>query len=259
MLDSIGIIYKDNLDYAVMTEIEQIRAELHSLANPTLAVNYKKYLKSNYNFYGLRVPMLRKIAKKYKNLPAETTFRLFDELWNSGNHEEMNLAIFILQNYKKHFTLVTWNFLMQRIDKAKSWDHIDILCTGILGYILADNINLIPKVKELAMSRNPWMRRASIITTSQLIKIKKIQLTLLLAEKLVYDNDIYVQKGAGWMLRECGKKDRLSVRNFILMHLNMKPYAFSYAIEKMKDLRIKRKEYEKVVKEKPSSTPPRDI
>lgn len=233
-----------------MTQIEQIRAELSSLANPTVAGNYKRYLKSDYSFYGIRVPQLRKIAKNYKNLSIYDAFNLFEELWTSGNHEEMNLGIFILQNYRKKFNLEMWQFLMKRIEKAKSWDHIDILCSGILGYILADNINLTSEVKKLAESKNPWMRRASIIMTLPLIKKNKIQLTLLLAEKLVYDDNIYVQKGTGWMLREAGKKFPKDVREFIMMHLNMKPYAFSYVIEKMKDLRIKRKEYEKMMKEK---------
>lgn len=224
--------------------INEIRKNLVSSGSKEIAEHSKRYLKSDYAFYGWRVPALRKLAKQYKNIGIYEAYNLFDELWNSGNHEEMNLGIFLLQNYKKKFNLETWNFLMKRIDKAKSWDHIDIICSGILGYILADNINLTSEVKKLAESKNPWMRRASIITTSQLIKKNKIQLTFLLAEKLVYDEDIYVQKAAGWMLREAGKRNRLAAREFILSHLNMKPYAFSYAIEKMKELREKRKEYE---------------
>ena len=44
------------------------------------------------------------------------------------------------------------------------------------------------------------------------------------------------------MLREVGKKNRLSLREFLMMHLDMKSVAFSYATEKMKELReIKRK------------------
>jgi len=224
-----------------MIEINEIRKELQSNANPTLAVNYKRYLKSQYNFYGLRVPMLRKIAKKYKNMSIYDAMNLFEELWNSGNHEEMNLGIFLLQNYKKQFNLELWHFLMKRIEKAKSWDHIDILCSGILGYILRDNINLTSEIKKLSESNNPWMRRASIITTCQLIRQNKIDLTILLAEKLVYDEDIYVQKGAGWMLREAGKKNRFVIRDFILNHLDMKNAAFSYATEKMMELREARK------------------
>jgi hypothetical protein len=44
------------------------------------------------------------------------------------------------------------------------------------------------------------------------------------------------------MLREAGKKDRINVREFILRHIDMKPQAFSYATEKMIELRKIRKE-----------------
>ncbi len=92
-------------------------------------------------------------------------------------------------------------------------------------------------------NKNPWIRRTSIVSTYPLIKNNKIELTLRLAEKLVYDIDIYVQKGAGWMLREVGKKNRIALREFLLMHLDMKPFAFSYATEKMKEMREIRKKW----------------
>jgi len=218
-------------------EILKIRQELASLGNRERAENSKRYLKSDYNFYGIRVPQLRKISKNYKDIDLYEAYNLFDQLWRSGNHEEMNLGIFILEHQKKKFNLETWRFIMQRLEKAKSWDHIDYLSSAILGEILVNNLDLISEVKQMAESRNPWIRRTSIISTCRLIKKNKLELTMRLAEKLVYDLDIYVQKGAGWMLRELGKKDRMALRQFILAHKDMKAFSLSYATEKMPELR----------------------
>ena len=88
----------------------------------------------------------------------------------------------------------------------------------------------------------------AIESTYKLIKQNKLDLTFLLAEKLVYDENEYVQKAAGWMLREVGKRNRIAAAEFIKMHMDMKNIAFSYATEKMKELRKKRKE--KIKKEK---------
>lgn len=222
---------------SILSEILLIRQELQSLANPAIAEHSKKYLKSPYNFYGIRVPQLRSIAKKYKRININSSYSLFDELWKSGNHEEMELAIFILQNQKKNFNLETWRFIIQRLEKAKSWDHIDYLSTMILGEILAKNLSLTAETKQMAESRNPWIRRTSIVSTYRLIKAHKLELTMRLSEKLVYDEDVYVQKGAGWMLRELGKKDRMTLRQFILSHKNMKSHALSYSTEKMPEMR----------------------
>ncbi len=223
-------------------EVQRIREEFRKLADGQRAVNSKRYLKSPYAFYGLKVPDIRSIAKKYSNLEFHSALNLFDELWQSGNHEEMSFALFLLSSYAKKYPEQVWKFLLERVEKAKTWDHVDELSSHTLGVILADDIRLMNEIKPLFESRNPWLRRISIISTCQLIARNKIDLTLRLAEKLVYDNDIYVQKGTGWMLREAGKKNRTAVREFILIHMDMKPFAFSYATEKMPELRRIKKE-----------------
>lgn len=226
-------------------ETEELRKCLASLADPEIAKQSKAYLKSPYSFYGIRVPKLREMAKKDKQLDVYAAYNLFDELWKSGNHEEMSLGIFILQNFRKKYNLETWDFLMKRLEKAKTWDHVDYLSSSILGEILLNNISLNSEIKKMSESRNPWIRRASIVSNLPLIKKNKPELMFLLAEKLVYDEDVYVQKASGWMLREAGKKSRLETREFILRHLGMKAQAFSYATEKMKELRDIKKQKEK--------------
>jgi 3-methyladenine DNA glycosylase AlkD len=232
-----------------MEEINNIRQELTRLGNKEKAGQLKRYLKSPYEFYGTNIPEIRKIVKNYKNLEFHSALNLFDELWNSGNHEEMCFALFLLGGYVGKYPEYIWRFLLERIEKAKTWDHVDELSSHILGVILAGDMRLMNEIKPLSESRNPWLRRISIVSTYPLIKKNKIELTLKLAENLVYDKDIYVQKGAGWMLREVGKKDRLSLREFVIIHMDMKPTVFSYATEKMKELRTIKKEKLKREKE----------
>jgi len=232
-----------------LEKINEVREKLKAVSNPEKIDFIKNYLKSPYEFYGIRVPDSRKIAGEYKKLDINKVYSLFDDLWNSGNHEEMSLAIHILQQYKKKFDYNTWKFLRLRLNKAVTWDHIDWLATDIFAEILKNNLSLMREIKELAISKNPWERRLAIEATYKLIKKEKLELTFLLAEKLVYDDNEYVQKGAGWMLREAGKRNRLALRDFILIHLDMKPIAFSYATEKMKELRKIRKEKIKEMKE----------
>jgi 3-methyladenine DNA glycosylase AlkD len=231
-------------------EIEEIRKRLIERGNKERAEHGKKYLNSPYNLYGNKVPDVKAISKELKNLDFYSALNLFDELWNSGNHEEMWVALSLLSNYVKKNPEEVWEFTMKRIDKAKTWDLTDELSSHILSPILAERIDLMKEIKNLSESRNPWIRRISIVSNIGLIKKNKIELTFRLAEKLIYDEDMYVQKGAGWMLREVGKKNRLALREFILMHLDMKPYAFSYATEKMIELRKIRKEF--IKKEKRS-------
>jgi len=228
-----------------MGEIEYIRARLNEKRKPEKVPFLKRILATPFDVIGVMVPDSRAIAKDYKNMNTYDMYNFFDELWNSNIHEEKSLAIHILQQYKKKFNLETWRFLKQRLDKAKTWDHIDALATDVFAEILLKNPYLMTEIKEMASSRNPWERRLAIESTLKMIRKNKIDLTLRLAEKLVYDENTYVQKGAGWMIREAGKKNRLAVREFIIQYIDMKPVAFSYATEKMKELRKMRKEKSK--------------
>jgi len=241
-----------------MEEIETIRQKMRQLADARKAETVKRYMKSNYAFYGISVPNLRKIAKETaqnSGLSIYDIYNLFDELWNSGNHEEMSVAAFLLQNFKKDMNMGMWKFLFEnaKIEKAKSWDHIDDISSHITGVIFLNNPMLQHEIKSLAGSRNSWMRRLAIVSQYPLIKKGKIQLALLLAEKLCYDDDIYVQKGTGWMLREAGKKNPVQVQEFLRIHSSMKPACFSYATEKMVGFRKMIKEKLKAEKDKGES------
>ncbi|MFZ1970927.1 MAG: DNA alkylation repair protein [Candidatus Nanoarchaeia archaeon] len=230
-------------------ETEEIREELIKLGDKRRADFAKRYLKSPYEFYGLRVPDIRKLTEEDKD-DFYSALNTFDELWKSGNHEEMSFALYLIRKFAKTNQPELWKFLIERIERIKTWDHADEISAHILGVIVRDNLQLIKEIKEMSESKNPWMRRISIVSTYPLIKENKNELTLRLAERLVYDNNIYVQKGAGWMLREMGKKNRLALRDFLMMHLDMKPIAFSYATEKMTELRNIKKETAKKQREK---------
>lgn len=217
--------------------MSEIRGIMRKLADVQKAEQSKKYLKSPYGFYGINVPTLRKIAKDFSRRinSLYEAYNIFDELWKSGNHEEMLLGLYIISNFKKQFNKETWDFLTkeERISKLKTWDHVDEVSSHTLGEILLNNSNLNQDIKNMHISRNPWVRRVSIVSQYPSIKKGKIQLTFLICEKLVYDGDIYVQKAAGWMLREAGKKNPIQVQEFIKIHRKMKPIALSYATEKM--------------------------
>ncbi|NMB66641.1 DNA alkylation repair protein [Candidatus Woesearchaeota archaeon] len=225
-----------------MNEVLEIRKKLDELKNEEKAIKIKRYLKSPYEFYGINIPELRKISKNYRNLEFDNFLSLFNELFESKNHEEMSLALFLMEYYFNKNPEKSWIFLMNKLNKIKTWDHADEVATAILGKILLKNLTFMKQIKEMSKNKNPWIRRIAIVSNLPLIKKNKIELTLIMSEYLVYDEDVYVQKGVGWMLREAGKKDRIGIRNFILNHLDMKSYAFSYSTEKMLELREIRKE-----------------
>lgn len=220
----------------------EVRKQLKKLSNKHFAENIKRYLKSPYEFYGIHVPEIRTLAKHlYEEHELKDFYRVFNRLWNSGYHEEMSLALYTLQLYEKEFDLETFKFLIPKLDDIKSWDQIDAISSSIIGKILLKDPRLEREILKLSKSKNFWMRRIAIVSTLPRIKTGDIRLTMRLAEDYINDKENYIQKSTGWMLREAGKQKPEIVKRFILKHMQMPPIAFSYATEKMMELRKLRK------------------
>lgn len=220
----------------------EIKRKLKKLSDKQFAKDIKKYLRSPYEFYGVRVPELRILAKKlYDENNLNDFYKVFTKLWYSKYHEERSLAIYALQLYEKEFNLKTWNFIKGKLKDIKTWDQIDILSTGILGKILLKHPKLEKELLVLSKNKDIWIKRASIVSTLPLVKTGKIKLTMKIISNEIRNENHYIQKAIGWLLRESGKQKPKEIENFILKNLDMPAITFSYATEQMKKLRKLRK------------------
>ena len=217
----------------------KLKRQLKKLSNKQFAEDIKKYIKSPYEFYGIRVPELRTLAKRlHEEHEIKDFYKVFDRLWKSGYHEEMSLAIYTLQLYREDFDLDTWKYLKTKFEDMKTWDQIDIVGTNITGYILSKYPQIEKEIIRMSKSKNMWMRRLAIVSTLPLIKKGDIKLTMKLAEDYINDKEDYIQKATGWMLREAGKQKPEIVKRFVLKHIHMPSICFSYATERdLKELR----------------------
>src|SRR4030042_3792215 len=199
-----------------------LKRQLKILSNQQFAEDIKRYIKSPYEFYGIRVPEIRILAKKlYEEHSLKEFYNIFNKLWKSGYHEEMSLALYTLQLYEKDFDLTTFQFLKPKLKDIKSWDQIDAISTFIIGKILLKYPGFEKEILRLSKSKDFWVRRIAIVSTLPRIKKGDIKLTIDLAEKYIKDKEPYIQKATGWMLREAGKQKPEVVKRFILKHINM--------------------------------------
>ena len=220
----------------------KIRRQLQRLSNKQFAEDIKKYIKSTHEFYGIRVPELRTMAKKlHEEHKLKEFYRIFNRLWKSGYHEEMSLAIYALQLYKKEFDLGTYRFLKPKLKDLNSWDQADVIASNIIGKILIKCPQLKKEILKISKSRNMWRRRVAIVSTLPSVKKGDVKLAFHLIKKHLYDKENYIQKATGWILREIGNKKPELAKKFILKHINMPSITFSYATEHMKKLRKIRK------------------
>ena len=213
-------------------------AELESLANPEDALFLQRFFKTaagqygeGDRFLGIRVPVLRRLAKKYGTLPLDEVSRLL----HAPFHEARLLALLILVRiYDRGDAALReqlFTFYLENTACINNWDLVDASAEHIVGRHLRGG-SVRPLVR-LARSKVVWERRIAIIATYHFIKLGTLAPTLQIAELLLGDSHDLIHKAVGWMLREVGKRDRQAAEDFLRSHCRSMPRTMlRYAIER---------------------------
>lgn len=194
---------------------------------------HKQYVKGFIDYYvGITVPELRKLSKKNYQ---DVTYSELDSLITSRIHEYRLLALIILHDkYKKtdkkgKKRIV--EYYKENLFYVNNWDLVDVSAYNILGDYLY-SIQDYTLLYEYANSSNLWFRRVAVVATNHMIKNKELNLTFNIVDILLEDPNDIIQKANGWMLRNCGDKDRDSLTKYLKKNYHKMPRTtLRYAIE----------------------------
>lgn len=216
-----------------------IRSRLRGVASPGVAEHSQRFFKTGPGeygegdrFIGIRVPVLRKIAREFRNAPAAAVL----ELLRSPLHEERLLALFLMvdrfkRGTQRERTRLYRQYLRNIKRSVNSWDLVDCSAHEIVGGYLEDRDR--QPLYELGRSKNLWERRVAIMATFRYIKQRSFEDALGVCTLLVRDEHDLIHKAAGWMLREIGKRDRAAAEAFLREHCRHMPRTMlRYATEK---------------------------
>jgi len=226
--------------------LEELKKDLERETNKKQAELLQKFFKTGKGeygegdiFLGIKVPVQRRIAKKY-NLSINEIQKLLD----SKIHEYRLVALFILiDKYNKASNIdkdKIFNFYLKNTKNINNWDLVDLSSHEILGNYLIDKSR--STLYKLANSKNLWEKRISLISTFEFIRNNDFKDTLKISEILLNDEHDLIHKAVGWALREVGKRDIKKEENFLKKHYkNMSRTTLRYAIERFPE--DKRKKY----------------
>jgi 3-methyladenine DNA glycosylase AlkD len=218
--------------------MQKITKRLKALANKDQAAVSRRFFKTGPGeygegdvFLGIKVPVLRMLAKEFADLPLQEAGTLL----NSGIHEERLLALLILVRMfdrgDDFIRQAIYNLYLKNMSFVNNWDLVDLSAPCIVGPYLADRSRA--PLYRLAMSKNLWERRIAIMSTFHFIKKGEFSETLKIAETLLRDRQDLIHKSVGWMLREIGKRHPQTEVNFLNRYYQKMPRTMlRYAIEK---------------------------
>ena len=227
--------------------VAELEKELSSLEDSHTASFLKRFFKTGPGEYGegdlfrgIRVPVLRKLAKEYQSLTLGET----EVLLRSSYHEDRLLALLILVRAclrgddavkEKAFDLY-----LKNTQFINNWDLVDSSAAQIVGAFLWDKNRDV--LYRLARSSDLWERRIAIIATFHFIRRCEFTETLKIAEILLAAREDLIHKAVGWMLREVGNRNMNIEEGFLRNHHKRMPRVMlRYAIEKFPE--PKRQQY----------------
>ncbi len=218
------------------TAVEALK-RLHTLGSPEAAAFAARYFKTGPGqygegdvFLGIRVPVLRKLARESRDLDDGEVLSLL----RSEYHEARLLALLILVLVASKGDQATkqrvYDLYLANTRFVNNWDLVDASAREIVGGYLHDKDR--GPLHRLAWSESLWERRIAIVATHFSIARHDFADTLRISEVLVADPHDLSHKAAGWMLREVGKRDRTTLEAFLAIHHRAMPRTMlRFAIE----------------------------
>ncbi|MER6980333.1 DNA alkylation repair protein [Streptomyces carpinensis] len=245
-----------------VASLKALRAELRDLAEPAVRAQQERVLSrvGDDELLGVRVPVLRKLARSYRGLSLDDV----DVLLHSHVHEERFAGLLVLAEQGRSArggdrkALV--DFYLARTDCVDNWDLVDGSAHVVLGpWLLEGDLRVLD---ELATSSWLWDRRIAVLATLALIREGRFGPTLRLVLTLRQDPEPLIHKALGWMLREIGRRDEPLMVAFLDRHLGELPrITVRYATERLAPAErarfVKRRSAREQTPARPDTTPRR--
>ena len=171
-------------------------------------------------FLGIKVPVTREVVRGcWKRL----SFGELEECVVSEYHEVRLAALLALVSIYGHAGKDSGlrrrcvDFYLSHLDHVNNWDLVDLSCYELLGAWLLDKDRSL--LYGLARDgRTIWERRIGIVSTMKFIRAGELDDTYAIADILLAGqapmHDL-LQKAAGWLLREAGKRDPGRLRDWL--------------------------------------------
>ena len=160
-----------------------VKAELDKHADAAAAEHAQRFFKTGEwqygagdKFMGIRVPVVRTVCKKFKDLPLTA----LEKLLASPIHEHRLAALIIMVNQAKKAApegqKQLYDSYFKNIKHVNNWDLVDTSCPQIVGSYLLNKSHA--PLYKLARSNDLWQKRIAMISTLNFIRAGELADTL---------------------------------------------------------------------------------
>lgn len=188
-------------------------AALAALGTPERARAEKAYLKSDLDFLGVTVPVLRKtVTATARARPEPTRAELLawvDALWVRPVHESRFAAIELLRLHLRVLTRADLPLVERLIRESAGWVYVDTLAEKVAGVLMGRDPADFATADAWAADEDFWVRRAALLSLLPGIRAGAPDLVRFdrHADAMLDEREFFIRKAIGWLLREIAKRD----------------------------------------------------
>ncbi|MGM9834568.1 MAG: DNA alkylation repair protein [Bacilli bacterium] len=205
--------YQSYLNYLISIKEDKYK-EFHS-----------KLCKTKYKILGIRLPIIRKIAKEI----IKTDYKSFFKQITNTYYEEVMIEGLVLASIKEENLFFT--YFENYIKKIDNWAITDSFCNTICLPINTENFNYFQK---LALNEEEFISRVGlIIILNHYVDKKYIKQIFKLLDKIKSDK-YYVNMAEAWLVCELYTKYSNDTEKYLLNN-KLNDFTFNKAISKMRD------------------------
>lgn len=202
--------------------VDKLRQDMANAADPARAGQMQAYMKTDQPFYGIQAKERRQIFRAAQKAHPVTRRQDYEaiilELWSGKYREDMYQALEVAERIKIFRDDESWPLYRQLVYSATHWDTLDWIAAKLISPLVLANRKFEAELQAWAESDNMWVRRASLLAH---LRHKDRTNKKLLAEtitKLAAEEEFFIRKAIGWVLRELSKTDPEWVHQFVAEH-----------------------------------------
>jgi 3-methyladenine DNA glycosylase AlkD len=185
--------------------------------DPEYLLGIKQFVPGGQPSYGVRVPVLRGIAKsifKTYGKDQEVILPIAIKFWAMGLREGQLIALFLVADLHLP-TTERWELGLSFLPAISNWELCDQLCGALLGQALAEDPVYMDELETWITDPNFWVRRAAVVSPVMLrranydaeVAAELDRRTLGMCQVLLEDQEHYIRKAVDWSIRETIKRD----------------------------------------------------
>ena len=206
---------------------QYIKSIFQENGDPEIAHGQMKYMRHKFEFYGLKAPVwvgLLKGVFKEKGIYAGEELKTFARLCMDDEYREINYAG--LQMLEKQMKKSPEGFIVfyeELIQTNSWWDSVDWIRKLVATHFQRFPHLTVPTTEKWMTSDNIWLQRICLIF--QLTYKEKTDFDLMKKYilELAGSKEFFIQKGAGWALRQYSKTNAKGVVEFINANPQLAP------------------------------------